>query len=145
VSGKRSLFSPRPVNTFVANPKERPSHKHNHSPVYLNMSGFRSLASTFGQDDSPASTPFKFTGGSASGGSSGGRGYGSGSGGGNGWDNTQNRRRRTAGSVSLMACTPCRQARQRVSIYMISTLPRSFFSTCQVSGRMLTSCLGSYL
>lgn len=96
------------------------------------MSGLRSLASTLDQDDSSASSPFNFTSDSASGGTSGSRGDGSGSGAtsawgssvGSGWEIPQNRRRRTAGSVSLMACTPCRLARQRVSIYKISMFER---------------------
>ena len=37
----------------------------------------------------------------------------------NGGDRRQTRKRRAPGSVSQMACNPCRQARQRVSIQKI--------------------------
>ncbi len=107
----------------------RDTYKYNHPSAYFMMSGFRFLASTNQQDESSALSPFQFTSDSASGGQGGSRGDVSGTGGGSGWGSSatsgwevpQNRRRRTAGSVSLMACTPCRQARQRVSIYKIST------------------------
>ncbi|MCJ1468122.1 hypothetical protein MMC07_006750 [Pseudocyphellaria aurata] len=75
------------------------------------MSAFRSLAPLNPQDQSSGSSPSK-TGSnvgysSTSGGASGGAGGGSG-GGADG-----QRRRRTAGNVSQMACTECRHARQR--------------------------------
>ena len=84
------------------------------------MSAFRSLAPSIQQDDSSASSPNKYpsesnsaTTGSTSGrGNSAGGDRGSGSGG-DGKDGNP-RKRRTAGSVSTMACTLCRQARQRV-------------------------------
>lgn len=74
------------------------------------MSTFRSLAPSNLQDQSSSSSPSKAggTSGGTSGGASGGAGGGS-SGGADG-----QRRRRNAGNVSLMACTECRHARQRV-------------------------------
>lgn len=73
------------------------------------MSAFRSLAPSNQQDDL-SETPPQIPNESSGGGTSGSRDNGSGSGG----EGSKNRKKRTAGSVSLMACTPCRTARQRV-------------------------------
>ncbi|KAL2040459.1 hypothetical protein N7G274_006902 [Stereocaulon virgatum] len=84
------------------------------------MSAFRSLAPSTQPEDSSASSPNKYAAGESNsgtsgttsgGGNSGGADQGAGSGG-DGKDGNP-RKRRTAGSVSTMACTPCRQARQR--------------------------------
>ena len=99
------------------------------------MSAFRSLAPSTQQDDSSASSPNKYpgesnsatTGSTSGGGNSAGGDRGSGSGG-DGKDGNP-RKRRTAGRVSTMACTPCRQARQRVRS-LISVLLNYVLTCC---------------
>ena len=86
------------------------------------MSAFRSLAPSTQQDDSSTpSSSSKVTGESTTASSGNNDGGGVNSGGSDrresdaGADgNANTRKRRTAGSVSQMACSPCRQARQRV-------------------------------
>ena len=81
------------------------------------MSTFRSIAPSNPQDQSSGSSPSKAGGYVATSGTSGGasgEGGGDGGGGGNSGDPDGQRKRRTTGSVSLMACTECRHARQRV-------------------------------
>lgn len=85
------------------------------------MSAFRALAPSALQDESSASSPAKLTptdsvsGGNSGGGAThGGVGEDGGGNAGSGGDGGQ-RKRRAAGSVSQMACTLCRAARQRVS------------------------------
>ena len=96
------------------------------------MSAFRSLAPSTQQDDSSTPSSSKVTGESTNA-SSGNNDGGGGNGGGSdrresdaGADGNANpRKRRTAGSVSQMACSPCRQARQRVrSLALIQHSPR---------------------
>jgi len=88
------------------------------------MSNYREMAPSMLPEDSTPSSPGKFaedgptTSGDAGG--LGGDGHpgtskDAGEGSGNGGDSSKNRKRRPAGSVSVMACTPCRQARQKVS------------------------------
>ena len=86
------------------------------------MSSFRSLASSAQQDDSSTPSSSKLTGESTNVSSGNNDGGGVNSGGsdprgsdaGGDGSNVNPRKRRTAGSVSQMACSPCRQARQRV-------------------------------
>ena len=83
------------------------------------MSAFRSLAPSNQQAESSFPSSARFADGTSTGGASpatsrgtsgaAGGGGGSGSGG-----DVPQRKRRTAGSVSTMACTPCRSARQKV-------------------------------
>ena len=85
------------------------------------MSGLRNLVPSTALDQSSGSSPSSSAHGTAigssngtSGGASGGSGGAAGgsSGGTGGGDST--RRRRNAGNVSLIACTECRHARQKV-------------------------------
>ncbi len=85
------------------------------------MSAFRALALSAQQDEASSSSPAKSTPNqSNSGGNSGASGlpctgdYPSGGADAGSGSNGGQRKRRTAGSVSQMACTPCRTARQRV-------------------------------
>ena len=85
------------------------------------MSALRAIAPSANQDESSSSSPAKFTPPESNSGLiSGATGLPSGSGEaaggrdpGSGGDGGQ-RKRRATGSVSQMACTPCRTARQRV-------------------------------
>ena len=72
------------------------------------MSAYRSLAPSNLQAESSSSSPAQSGGNSSASGALGGAG-----GSGNDGDPHQ-RKRRTAGNVSTMACTPCRIARQKV-------------------------------
>ena len=87
------------------------------------------------QVDSSASSPSKITSDSASGASEDASkrnrkdSVGASASGG---DGDKARRRRTAGSVSLMACSLCRQARQRVGMNVprASSFPISYWCSC---------------
>lgn len=78
------------------------------------MSAYRSLAPSNPQAESSSSTPAQ-SGGSESAGGATASAAGGGGGGGSGNDgDAHQRKRRAAGIVSTMACTPCRTARQKV-------------------------------
>lgn len=98
-----------------------PSNQNDHSSGSSSMKGnlAEDLASGYGN-----------SGGTSSGGASGGAGGGGGFGGGD-----AQRKRRNAGNVSLMACTDCRHARQRVC-GMVLSLVRSFDSTISPSSTL---------
>ena len=83
------------------------------------MSAFRSLAPSNQQAESSSSMSAKRADASSTGGAtpatSGGISGAAGGGGGDGsGGDAPHRKRRTAGNVSSMACTPCRTARQKV-------------------------------
>lgn len=108
------------------------------------MSAFRALASSAPPGESSSSSPAKLTpSDSVNGGNSGASGLpiGGGEGGGagdagSGGDGGQ-RKRRNAGTVSQMACTPCRTARQRVRELFLGNSAKP---TAHVSPSRKSSC-----
>ena len=81
------------------------------------MSAYRSLAPSNLQAESPSSSSAQSGGNSSASGAAAGSVLGGAVGGSGGSGNdgdAHQRKRRTAGNVSTMACTPCRTARQKV-------------------------------